>query len=131
VRQRNEFVRVGRRDRERFVDHHVLARSQGLRGKFEMAAVGRGNHNQVDALFRKHFIRIAQQLGLRIFLPGFIAVTLDNVREAQVWIRLDQGRVKHPARKTETDETYVEGIGHGVILSAMCRFKKALYFHEL
>jgi hypothetical protein len=39
--------------------------------------------------------------------------------------------VKHPARKTKTDETYVEGIGHGVILSAMCRFKKVRHFHEL
>jgi hypothetical protein len=50
------------------------------------------------------------------------------VREAQVGIRVNQGRVKHPAGETETDETYVEGIGHAAILRATCCFKKRSTF---
>ena len=109
---------------ERFIDHDVLARLKGFRGKFEMAGVRGGDYNQVDALFPEEFVRTAQQLGLGIFLRGLLAMTLDDMREAQVRIGVDQRRMEHPARETETDETDVERIGHAAILSATCSFKK-------
>jgi len=46
-----------------------------------------------------------------------MALALQNVREFEVGVRVNQRAVKHLTRHTEADEANVQGIRHADILS--------------
>ncbi len=103
--QRDQRLGLGGVQRERLVDHHMLAGLQRGARQGSMALVGRGDHHQLNGRIRNQILRIFVRQGLGKVAQNLVFAPAADGRQAEAAGRGDQRGVEERAGRAVADET--------------------------
>lgn len=118
LRQLDQRLRFGQIQGERLVDHHVLARQQGLASDGGVGVVGGGDHHQIEAVIGQHLLQGADlgagQHGL--YLGGIPA---HHPAQGQARGRGQEGGVKGLSCEAVSHQGGVDCVAHPVFSTGL------------
>jgi hypothetical protein len=80
--------------------------------QIEVACVRGCDNDQIHRRVGEQRIDILHHTGIGVSLLGEVPATLDDMRQAQIWVRVNKRSMKNLSCHSEPDQAYIERIAH-------------------